>query len=185
MLTLRLFLIVAIAKSCDFNLEEVSLFKSFLLKSVLVSTLLVLGLSGCGEQLGAPSTGNNSTQVEAAKPKAFDYAASDKKLKKAFASKTSDLQIRGKGKVLAILKDDLKGSRHQKFLLRLSHGQTILVAHNIDLAPRVKGIRKGDTVEFYGEYEWTAKGGVMHWTHHDPRGRHPDGWLRHNGKKYE
>lgn len=156
-----------------------------MLKFVLLSVLLVLGLAGCGEQSAAPDVGAKSSQSVKAKPKSFDYKASDKALKRAFASKTSDLQIRGKGKVLAILKDDLKGSRHQKFLLRLSHGQTILVAHNIDLAPRVKGIRKGDTVEFYGEYEWTAKGGVMHWTHHDPRGKHPDGWLIHNGKKYE
>lgn len=154
------------------NLED-----SHLLKQLLLAAFLVIGFVGCS---GSDQTGSSKFTA-----KAFDYAASDKKLKKAFTSKTSDLQIRGKGKVITILKDDLKGSRHQKFLLRLSHGQTILVAHNIDLAPRVKGIRKGDTVEFYGEYEWTAKGGVMHWTHHDPRGKHPGGWLIHNGKKYE
>lgn len=156
-----------------------------MLKHLLLSVFLLVSLSGCGEQGSLPVGGDKASSQTKVKPKSFDYKASDKALKRAFASKTSDLQIRGKGKVLAILKDDLKGSRHQKFLLRLSHGQTILVAHNIDLAPRVKGIRKGDTVEFYGEYEWTAKGGVMHWTHHDPRGKHPGGWLIHNGKKYE
>ncbi|MDN5691292.1 MAG: DUF3465 domain-containing protein, partial [Acinetobacter sp.] len=57
--------------------------------------------------------------------------------------------------------------------------------HNIDLAPRIDNLRKGDTVEFFGEYEYSNQGGVMHWTHHDPKRRHQDGWLKHNGKTYQ
>ena len=85
---------------------------------------------------------------------------------------------------MKILPDDLKGSRHQRFLLRLSSGQTLIVAHNIDLAFRINSLSGGDKVAFYGEYEWNAKGGVIHWTHHDPSGRHAGGWLRHDGKTY-
>ena len=82
-----------------------------------------------------------------------------------------------------MLSDDNEGSRHQRFILRLSTGQTLLVAHNIDLAPRVP-LDEGDDITFYGQYEWSEKGGVIHWTHHDPDGRHEEGWLEHRGKRY-
>ena len=107
------------------------------------------------------------------------------RIEQAFQRRQSDVQVRGSGKVIKLLADDLKGSRHQRFLIRLRSGQTVLVAHNIDLAPRVKNLRKGDAIEFYGEYEWNEKGGVLHWTHRDPGGRHVDGWLRYNGKTYQ
>lgn len=110
---------------------------------------------------------------------------SDQKFQTAFERKQSNLQIAGSGKVSKTLPDDNKGSRHQRFILKLGSGQTLLVAHNIDLAPKIKGLKKGDAIDFYGEYEWTEQGGVIHWTHHDPQGRHADGWLKHNGKIYQ
>ena len=109
---------------------------------------------------------------------------SDAILENAYARHISRLQVAGHGTVIKVLKDDREGRRHQRFLLRLDSGQVVLVTHNIDLAPRVEGLRAGDNVEFFGEYEWNAKGGVVHWTHHDPRGRHADGWLKHDGILY-
>ena len=106
-------------------------------------------------------------------------------LEKAFADQKSDLQVHGQGVVKKVLADDRKGAQHQKFILQTSPEQTVLVAHNIDVAERLPGLTKGDTVDFYGEYEWTAQGGVIHWTHHDPRGRHINGWLKYNGKTYQ
>lgn len=94
-------------------------------------------------------------------------------------------QVQGSGIVVKVLKDDTKGLQHQKFLLKVSDNITILIAHNIDLAPRVENIHEGDTVGFKGEYIYTPKGGTVHWTHKDPRGNHAAGWLEHNGKKYE
>jgi len=106
-------------------------------------------------------------------------------IKSAYENHQSDVQVKGSGIVVRILNDDNKGSRHQKFILKLSSGQTILIAHNIDLAPKINSISKGDQVQFYGEYEWNKKGGVVHWTHHDPKGHHTGGWLKHNGSTYQ
>ena len=114
-------------------------------------------------------------------------SSGDSAIGRAFRNRTSDVQVRGSGQVIRVLSDDRKGSRHQRFILKLSSGQTLLVAHNIDLAPRINSLRVGDTVEFNGEYEWNSKGGVIHWTHHDPPGgsSHADGWLKHRGRTYK
>ena len=85
----------------------------------------------------------------------------------------------------AMLADDTRGSQHQRFILALPEGHTVMVAHNIDLAPRVPDVREGDTIVFKGIYEWNDKGGVVHWTHRDPNGRHPGGWLERDGRRYQ
>ena len=103
----------------------------------------------------------------------------------AFKHKKSDIFVEGAGVVKKLLADDNKGSRHQKFLVSISPEQTLLFAHNIDLAPRVENLQIGDAVEFRGEYVYNPKGGVMHWTHHDPQGEQAGGWIQHHGKKYE
>jgi len=84
-----------------------------------------------------------------------------------------------------VLKDDRSGSRHQRFIVKLPSGQTLLISHNIDIAPRVEGLARGDTVSFSGIYEPNSKGGVVHWTHHDPSGRHAAGWIEHRGHRYQ
>jgi hypothetical protein len=109
----------------------------------------------------------------------------DQTITDAYQNRLSDIQVSGSGKVSRILKDDNEGSRHQRFILRLPSGQTLLIAHNIDLAPKINTLQEGDVVQFFGEYEWNSKGGVVHWTHHDPGGSHVGGWLKHNRRKYE
>ncbi|MES2578918.1 MAG: DUF3465 domain-containing protein [Pseudomonadota bacterium] len=106
-------------------------------------------------------------------------------IRKAFESQASNLQVEASGKVIKVLEDDINPPRHQRFILKLDNGISLLVAHNIDLAKRVENLKTGDTVSFYGEYEWNKKGGVLHWTHHDPQGSHAAGWLQHNGQTYQ
>lgn len=125
------------------------------------------------------------TYASAVAAPSLSAQSADELLRRAFANHESSLQVQGGGVVQRVLSDDNNGSRHQRFILQLASGQTLLVAHNIDLAPRVAGISAGDRVEFNGEYEWSAQGGVMHWTHRDPQGRHEGGWLRHGGRTYQ
>ena len=102
-----------------------------------------------------------------------------------FADGQSDVQVYGTGIVVSILSDDLNGSRHQRFIIELKSEQTLLIAHNIDLAARINGLALNDQIEFFGEYEWNDQGGVIHWTHHDPDRIHVDGWILHNNTIYQ
>lgn len=100
-----------------------------------------------------------------------------------FQSRTSRVVVELAGRVERLLSDDNEGSRHQRFILELASGHTVLIAHNIDLAPRA-ALGVGDLVEVRGQYEWNDRGGVVHWTHHDPQGRRPGGWIRAGGREY-
>ena len=102
-----------------------------------------------------------------------------------YQEKRSNVQVRGQGVVVRMLPDDNEGDRHQRFIIQLDNGQTLLIAHNIDIAPRVGGLKEGDTVSFLGVYEYNEEGGTVHWTHHDPDGTEPGGWLEVAGKRYE
>ena len=143
-----------------------------------VLALIVIAIIVAG-YLSVRST-NESDDASAA-PAATDDGVST--IAEAFRDRRSDVWVEAEGVVERILPDDDEGSRHQRFILRLAPGHTLLISHNIDLARRVP-IERGDTLRFRGEYEWNDRGGVVHWTHHDPAGRHPGGWLSHRGTVY-
>jgi hypothetical protein len=148
------------------------------LKHLLSALYLTLALCACGQ-----SDANNTQQPALAGAEAVT-AVSNAAIEQAFEARKSDVQLGGHGIVIKLLKDDDKGSRHQKFLVKINAQQTLLFAHNIDLAPRIP-LQAGDEISFYGEYVYNPKGGVMHWTHHAPQGDHEAGWVVHNGKKYQ
>lgn len=128
---------------------------------------------------------SSSSQPVAAQQVTLSNSVSNPELLRAYNSRIAKVQIKGQGTIIKLLKDDLDGSHHQRILLKVNPNQTLLIAHNIDLAPRIENLRVGDILEFYGEYVWNNKGGVLHWTHHDPRGRHQGGWLKYQGKIYQ
>jgi hypothetical protein len=145
---------------------------------VVAPAIVLLLAGGCGP--AGDVGGSSSGAAGAPAPGAGDAA-----LAKAFADRASDLEVEGDGTVARLLPDDEEGGRHQRFIVRLASGQTLLVAHNIDVAPRVEGLEVGETIAFRGVYEWSSEGGTIHWTHHDPSGDHASGWLRHSGRVFE
>jgi hypothetical protein len=114
-----------------------------------------------------------------------NQAINNQTIQAAFDNHKSNVQVEGKGIVVRLLPDDNQGARHQKFIVKVNPDQTLLVAHNIDLAPRIVTLTQGDEITFSGEYEWSSKGGTVHWTHHDTQGQHVGGWIRHNGQTYQ
>jgi hypothetical protein len=127
---------------------------------IVVLALVVLGLRAYGPLAGIAGLGG------------------DRVIAHAYQDHRSGVQVTGKGVVVEVLPDDNDGSRHQRFILKLSSGHKLLIAHNIDLAPRIPSLTTGDRVAFHGVYEWKPEGGVVHWTHGDPNGRHKAGWVR-------
>jgi len=103
---------------------------------------------------------------------------------RSFSQPANGTIVEVRGTVERLLGDDNEGSRHQRFIIRVDEGRTLLVSHNIDVAPRVDALDVGDVVDVKGEYEWNDRGGLVHWTHHDPAGRHESGWIRHAGREY-
>ncbi|HEY9754099.1 MAG TPA: DUF3465 domain-containing protein [Oculatellaceae cyanobacterium] len=93
-------------------------------------------------------------------------------------------EITGKVRVYKVLAEDDEGLRHERFLVMLSNGRTVMVAHSIDRAPRVPVVA-GDVVVLHGEFIGNEKGGVIHWTHHSDSPKHEGGWIMFNGKRYE
>ena len=145
----------------------------------------VAGLSACAGEPPEAAPSGVATSALGARSAAMGGASGDLLLAQAFAERAHHLQVEGRGSVVRLLADDEEGGRHQRFILRLTSGQTLLIAHNIDVAPRARGVRVRDTVAFCGEYEWNELGGTIHWTHRDPGGEHVDGWLKHRGRIYE
>lgn len=156
-------------------------------KLLLFAAVLLAGYSWFSSQhVATPDKASNAPQGKIqSQNQSLSPDKTDAAVANAFANRLSNVQVSGQGVVIKLLPDDRSGSRHQKFLVRLANGQTLLVAHNIDLAQRVSGLVEGDTVTFSGEYEWSAKGGTLHWTHRDPDGSHLAGWIQHHGRTYQ
>ena len=117
---------------------------------------------------------------------AVSAAGDDAAIIQDYQTHQSRVEVTADGTVVTILPD--RSSRtgvHEQFILRLSSGDlTVEVEHNISIGARVP-VLKGDHLVVHGEYIWTARGGLIHYTHHDPQGTHEDGFITDNGKTYD
>ena len=128
----------------------------------------------------AAKSANSSAAADSGSPDCNEGA-----LASAYRNHKSRVEVCGRGVIAKVLRDDTQGIRHQRFVVRVPPGQTVLIAYNFDLAPRIDGLRTGSPIEFVGEYEWNGQGGVVHWTHRDPGGHHSPGWIRYEGRQYQ
>jgi hypothetical protein len=112
-------------------------------------------------------------------------AAGNAAVDQAYQQHRSQVEVTVDGRVARAFPDRVGPSgRHQVFLVRLPSGLTVEIENNIDIAPRAP-IQDGDRVMIHGEYIWRPAGGLIHFTHHDPRGRHEGGWIMVGGKRYD
>ena len=145
--------------------------------------LIAIAVFLTGEQFDLMPGGSEAPARTSSTTQDSDNGA--RAIARAFENQSENVPVQSSGTVAHVLSDDTRGSQHQRFILALSEGHTVMVAHNIDLAPRVPDLRDGDIIAFKGIYEWNDKGGVVHWTHRDPDGSHPGGWLERDGRRYQ
>jgi hypothetical protein len=140
----------------------------------LVALLFAGGCANTASQHGAHGVQSAATQA----------AVCD-----AYARQARRVEVDVRGSVVELLGvRSGPGGVHEGFLVALAPGSgcaiTLRVEHNVDLAGRVP-LRRGEPVELRGEYIYDPRGGLLHWTHHDPAGRHPGGYLRAGGELYQ
>ena len=106
----------------------------------------------------------------------------------AWRLRRSYLQVTANGSVARVLGTRVGPSgAHEGFLLHLrgaeGRGLTVRVEDNVDITGQIP-LQPGDDAIVRGEYIYDPRGGIIHYTHHDPRGRHPSGYVRVNGRVY-
>jgi hypothetical protein len=106
----------------------------------------------------------------------------------AWRAQRSRVEVTADGSVARVLgiREGPSGT-HEGFLLHLrgsaGRGLTVRVEDNVDITGRIP-LREGDDVIVKGEYVYDPRGGLIHYTHHDPRGRHPSGYVRVGDRVY-
>lgn len=118
---------------------------------------------------------------------AAQTAPNDAAICSAYNAGQSHVEVVADGTVTRVLGiQNGRVSPHEGFLMRLSSGCDVVlrVEVNTDLAGTFP-ISQGDRVVAKGEYEYYSRGGVIHWTHHDPRFRHEAGFIQIGDKTYQ
>lgn len=158
-----------------------------LMQVVLVAVVTVVAWRQIADRpmAGAGESPDPALEVSGGPSAALGRAGGPDAAREAFEQRASGRMLRVMGRVVRTLADDRDGSPHQRFIIATDSGQTLLVAHNLDLAPRLEELKAGEELVVYGEYEWNDQGGIMHWTHDDPAGRHEAGYIEWLGRKYQ
>lgn len=91
-------------------------------------------------------------------------------------------EVRGRGTVERVLGiRDSRTGEHEGFIVRMNE-RSIKVETNTGITGPIP-LHRGDAIALQGQYE--CSDGVIHWTHHDPRGRHIGGYIEVYGNRYQ
>lgn len=106
----------------------------------------------------------------------------------AWADQRSRVEVTADGTVARILGTRQgRSGAHEGFLLHLrgagGHGLSVRVETNVDITGAIP-LEPGESVEVRGEYIYDPRGGIIHYTHHDPAGRHESGYVEAGGDLY-
>lgn len=133
------------------------------------SPLMAILLVACGNSAAGPAAGPDDAAI-------VQY----------FQDHRSNVEVTADGTVVTIFPDRSSSTGvHEQFIVRLSSGGiTVEIEHNISIGRRVP-VKLGDSLIVHGEYIWNSKGGLIHFTHHDPQGTHEAGYIKDNGQTYD
>jgi hypothetical protein len=116
---------------------------------------------------------------------ASDTAAQNAAIQRAFEQRSAGAELTATGTVDRVLSDESGPSGpHERFIVRLPSGMTVLIEPNLSIAPRVP-VAVGSAVTVHGEYVSNAEGGLLHFTHHDPDRSHEGGYVLYGGRRYD
>ena len=128
------------------------------------------------------STFSAETNVECLDAQGNVVNSSITHLKSVMANFKGDrTQVYVTGTITEIKKEDHSGLAHQKYNIKIDKDITFLIVSNLSFG-RVP-LTLGKFVSVCGEFKRVGKG-MVHWTHFDPRGTHPDGFTIVDGQLY-
>ena len=130
-----------------------------------------------------PASAPNTPTVKPTDQTETAYQQATEQIRSARLNPNAKFRTIIKGEVLKLLPDDNAGVRHQRFLVKLAPDVVVLIAHNLDLAKRVPA-QIHQPIIINGEFVANDKGGMMHWTHHDPQGGQ-GGWIDYREQRYQ
>jgi hypothetical protein len=102
----------------------------------------------------------------------------------AYVKKQSGMMAEVSGQVTRVLRDDASDIRYQRFVIRLVNDQDVIIVHDLNASERVP-VNINDTVTVRGQYSWAETGGAIRWTHWDKNPNRPNGWIEHEGRRYD
>ena len=95
---------------------------------------------------------------------------------------SSHVEVRDRGTIVAVLGvRESRSGAHEGFLIAIG-SHVYRVEDNADITGTIP-LRRAAHVELQGQYE--CDDNVIHWTHHDPSGRHPSGYIEIDGTYYQ